>query len=962
MIRNAVLKFVLFLSIFSNTLKSEEEYQIIPDQSSVSILTPSYAEYKTLKLKLQNGLEAYIVSDPKTSKSGATLVVQTGSWSEPTEYPGLAHFLEHMLFLGTKKYPVESEYDSYIKEHNGESNAYTAPDHTLYLFTVNNDAFKEALDRFSSFFKEPLFNPSGVSRELQAIDQEFAKNFTDDDFRSYYVDKELSNPLHPYHSFSSGNASTLSKVSQHVLKNWYETHYSANIMHLIVYSPLPIETLKHLVVTDFKDIPNIHATPVQITVPLTSATMQKSIVYIEPLKNVRELSISWELPTKYAHMYETRPSDLICHILGHEGPGSLLELLKRKELAESIECSGAYYSGDTYILSMTVYLTEKGLQEKYKVLEDIFGAISAIKQQGIPLYFFDEIKKIDTLAYEYKSREEPFNYLMKMGEWMIRENLNTFPEHSSIIQKYDPVAIQNLLNDLTIDNANISLLAKSEYSEVKTERKEKWMGVPYAVKIIPPEEYEFLQKISPNSAIHIPAPNPFIPHKISFSSSSVNSEKPLSIPHPEAIVNTNEGVLYFAKDIDLQLPQTVWFFQIHTPRINSANPSEMALSDLYIRCLKEILNPLSYNAKIADLIYDISQIENGIEISLYGYQDNAETLFDALVEKLKKCQPTKEQFALFKDSLLRQYQNFQEESPLKQSLEVFQQMIYQNYSTHKQKAEALAKISFEQFLDYLKDLFEQTYTKGLIYGNIEREQALRLWSKLKTTLSTQPYLNEKESRQKVIILPQKTGPYFLEETTKASGNALLLGLEDPDFSFQKRAAQQILSKAMSGPFYATLRTKQQTGYIVYNHAEELEKRLFSLFAVQSNTHAPRDLLARFELFIEDFLQTGLSQEQFNIIRESLLAAQEQPPQNILDMGTLLKTLAFKYEGDFDWISKRIKGFKELTFEEFQSISQELMGKENKRRLAVLIEGTLPSNQTFEYHPLKNSNEIKILGP
>ncbi len=63
------------------------------------------------------------------------------------------------------------------------------------MFSINNAAFEEGLDRFSNFFKEPLFNPSGVSRELQAIDQEYAKNLENDDVRAFYVDKSCPIPI-----------------------------------------------------------------------------------------------------------------------------------------------------------------------------------------------------------------------------------------------------------------------------------------------------------------------------------------------------------------------------------------------------------------------------------------------------------------------------------------------------------------------------------------------------------------------------------------------------------------------------------------------------------------------------------------------------------------------------------------------------------------------------------------------
>ncbi|WP_181679080.1 hypothetical protein [Candidatus Protochlamydia amoebophila] len=139
-----------------------------------------------------------------------------------------------------------------------------------------------------------------------------------------------------------------------------------------------------------------------------------------------------------------------------------------------------------------------------------------------------------------------------------------------------------------------------------------------------------------------------------------------------------------------------------------------------------------------------------------------------------------------------------------------------------------------------------------------------------------------------------------------------------------------------------MRTKQQTGYLVFNTAEEFNQHLFTLFVVQSNMHDPQDLLFRFELFLEDFLtdmeQKALNQSNFEKIKNALLEKFNYP-QNLQDIEKLLKSLTFKYEGDFDRVTKGIQGFKELHYEDFLEIAMQLVGKDNKRQLAILVKGT-----------------------
>ena len=106
-----------------------------------------------------------------------------GYSSDPPNLPGLAHFCEHMLFLGTEKYPDEAEFTNFLGQHSGHSNAYTSTEFTTYHFDVKSDSLAPALDRFSQFFVAPLFDSNSTDRELHAIDQEYQKNYREDSRR-----------------------------------------------------------------------------------------------------------------------------------------------------------------------------------------------------------------------------------------------------------------------------------------------------------------------------------------------------------------------------------------------------------------------------------------------------------------------------------------------------------------------------------------------------------------------------------------------------------------------------------------------------------------------------------------------------------------------------------------------------------------------------------------------------------
>ncbi|MGR5488448.1 insulinase family protein, partial [Vibrio alfacsensis] len=119
--------------------------------------------------------------------------VNVGHFDDPDDREGLAHYLEHMLFLGTDKYPKVGEFQSFISQHGGSNNAWTGTEHSCFFFDIYPNAFEKGLDRFSQFFSAPLFNEEALDKERQAVDSEYKLKLNEDGRRLYQVQKETIN-------------------------------------------------------------------------------------------------------------------------------------------------------------------------------------------------------------------------------------------------------------------------------------------------------------------------------------------------------------------------------------------------------------------------------------------------------------------------------------------------------------------------------------------------------------------------------------------------------------------------------------------------------------------------------------------------------------------------------------------------------------------------------------------------
>ncbi|CAK0811071.1 unnamed protein product [Prorocentrum cordatum] len=132
----------------------------------VEIRKPLTDKRTYLHTTFDSGLRVLVVSDPEAEKTSFAVAVEAGSLEDPPAFQGLAHFCEHMLFLGSQKYPDTEAFSSTLALYGGKHNAYTAAEETVYFNEINNDGIEKGLDIFAQFFISPTFkeNPKWSTR------------------------------------------------------------------------------------------------------------------------------------------------------------------------------------------------------------------------------------------------------------------------------------------------------------------------------------------------------------------------------------------------------------------------------------------------------------------------------------------------------------------------------------------------------------------------------------------------------------------------------------------------------------------------------------------------------------------------------------------------------------------------------------------------------------------------------
>jgi insulysin len=922
--------------------------QIVDDTCEIKILTPSLKDRLCRKIRLNNGLEALLISDPGANQSGAALAVQTGSWDDPELRPGMAHFVEHMLFLGTEKYPEEEGYCRYLDEHGGCRNAYTQSDRTVYFFSINHNGFSEALDRFGHFFIDPLFNPSGVARESKAIHQEFCKDVPLDGWRVHYVKKTLAPSNHPFHRFCIGNQQTLAKISQDELKSWYKEHYGAQIMHLAVISPLPLDELESTVTAIFEQVPVNNFKPQNNLPSLSCSQNTGKLVAITPLQKLQSLEFSWSISDPGL---ETHSDKLIAHVLGHEAEGSLFYLLKQMGLADGLYAGSSCLGKNQKVFSLSVQLTDKGLKEYEKVIELTFETLAKYQSSGIPKSIFDEVNQTDLLNYQFQSRQDVASIASDYASAMIDEPLSSFPQKTILATSYDKDQISTLLQAFTPESCLFTLTAPPEKGHFKTDQKEEWMGVEFTVQTLPEKKLTHWAKAKAHPASSLPPQNPYLPKNISLVEDKRFVE-PLKL-------ESSRGLCFMASDADFQVPQVYWALNIKTPFVESGYTKSLVLADLFCHTVEQRLGHDAYLASLGGLNFSLSPTHQGLLITLQGYSDKACLLLSKILETLTSTCPTRAEFEQYKNLAQRVYSNGYTRSPMAEASEALWQVIYEKHSGHAIKEKALKQLTYEEMKKFSKNVCSSTFIEALLYGNISEPQGLQVWEKTQSYFKGPIFDKSLQTKPSVACFKDV---HLLSLQSPLKGNAVILALDLGDFSFKRRAAMDILCKGLEEPFFSELRTKQQTAYYVRNWGEELQRHLYAFFAIQSSSHNTRDLLSRFELFLESHLRNldtqTLCYDRFVAIKAALIERLSHPVDNLESMGKLLNRLAFEYGGDFKWLDKRIEALNELSYNDFLELSAEFLAGSQPKRVAICVDGQLDPGVGIHYQTQVSTEKLR----
>ena len=887
----------------------------------VSWSSADAAQRDTRTLVLDNGLQVLLMHDLDVDRSAAALSVGVGQLYDPWEKQGLAHYLEHMLFLGTKKYPKVSSFKEYLNANSGASNAYTGADITNYFLQVSHHAFEGALDRFSGFFQEPLFAKKYAEREVNAVNSEFDKNRLQDGWRSNHLINQMSEEGHPIRKFGIGSKETLAGDNRKVLLAFHKKYYAASNMRLTMLSNLSLSEQEHLARQYFSNIPD-HPVKKPVIDPNYRKPLKGKYRFIK-IKSIKDKrSLGLEFPTiRLDDHLDSKPASVVASVLGYEGKGSLLSKLKEQGLALGLSAGGGNSHPDISSFDINISLTEKGEAEYQRVLELVFAYIELLRKTDFKEYTFKEIQAMAQINFDWKSPAEGMGYVAGRAALMQSYKLDEVETLPYLFKKYDPDAYRAVLETLKPENMLVSLMSQ----KVKTDKTEKYFGTEYAFTEVGGQSFQRLANPPHVNGMTYPEKNDFIPYNLALV-----DKKPITVR------DDDRAKVWFKFDDRFKQPKVFLRLLIETPLVYDT-VDHLAQSKLYEVALKEGLNEITYPISLAGLSYNLGIEKRGMTLTVGGYSERTTDLLRLVTKNLRQIRIDDEKFQNLKEAVIRSMEN----RKLGQS---YSRAAYYNRQlwTVKQYPEddliaALKKVTLNGIKDYATKLYRRAFVQGVIHGNWNADQARKSLDIVLEEINSQPLPESERYQEEVKVFGRGEKMRFSRQIAD-NNNSIYYTLQIGERSFKEQALASMVASVVESDFYTQMRTNQQLGYIVWSFKNRVEERLFFKMIIQSAGYGPFELQKRIETWMKksDKLFTGLSDEEFEKHRKSIIVSLEKKGDSIAEMTGDLYYFAVDEKGDFDYKKKLVKAVKKLKKEDVINAGLRILQDPQVARSIILM--------------------------
>ncbi|PWA19139.1 hypothetical protein CCH79_00020776, partial [Gambusia affinis] len=589
-----------------------------------------------------------------------------------------------------------------------------------------------------------------------------------------------------------------------------------------------------------------------------------------------------------------KPLHYISWMMGHEGTGSILSLLRKRCWALALyggNSESGFDQNSTYsIFSISITLTDLGYQNFLQVVHLVFQYLKMLQNLGPQQRIYEEIQKIEDNEFRFQEQTDPIEFVEN-----ICENMQLFPKPDlltadQLMFHYDPEVIRTALSLLTPLRANLLLLAPE--NEGSCPLQEKWFGTSYScdgtARLCPeqvfmvsvssdiPEEWErrWESDFELNADLHLPAENRFIATDFNLKKSDCPDTE-----FPVQILALEQGALWYKKDNKFKIPKAYIRFHLISPIIqespdnppvtDSSSSLSLVLFDLFINILAHNLAEPAYEAEVAQLEYNLMAGEHGMVIRLKGFNHKLPLLLKLIVDQLADFSAEPSVFDMFVKQLKKTYFNILIKHD-KLGRDVRLLILEHHRWSVVQKYQVLTEgLQVQQLMAFAAALKEELYAEGLVQGNFTSAESIEFLQYFTEKLRFRPPPAEVPVQFQVVDLPRRHHLCRVKSLNREDANSeVTVYYQSGLKTLKEHALMELMVMLMEEPCFDFLRTKEMLGYQVYPTFRNTSGVLG--FSVTVETQATKFSSELVEQKIEDFL-VSFGRRLASLSRESFAA-------------------------------------------------------------------------------------------
>jgi insulysin len=721
---------------------------------------------------------------------------------------------------------------------------------------------------------------------------------------------------------------------------FHEKHYSANRMKLVVLGRESLDQLEGWVSELFgdaenKDLPQNRWDDVQ---PFSDEDMSTQ-VFARPVMQTRSLEMYFQYQDEEP-MYETQPSRYLSHMIGHEGPGSILSYIKAKGWANGLSAGSMTVCPGAAFFTVSVKLTPDGLEHYQEVVKVVFQYISLLKESPPLQWVFDEMKVMSEVDFRFKQKTPASRFTSKLSSVM----QHPYPRElllngTSVLRKFDSAAITKAMEYLRADNFRMVIVSQDYPGG--WDQKEKWYGTEYKVEKIPAKFAEGIEKASKSSAkdrlpdLHLPHKNEFIPTRLTVEKKEVAepAKAPKLIRHDDSVR------LWFKKDDTFWVPKATVNITIRNPLVY-ATPANYVKAKLYCELVKDALVEYSYDAEISGLDYGLGATLFGLDVDVSGYNDKMSVLLEKVLTSMRDLEVKPDRFQIIKERLTRAFRNWDYQQPFHQVGEYMRWLGSAKSWVNDQYAAELADIEPSDIVSFFPQILRQAHFEIIAHGNLYKEDALKMTNLVESTLKSRPLPQSQWHVRRNLIFPPGSD-YTYPMTLKDPANInhcieyfLYVGQNNEK---ALRAKLLLFAQMTEEPAFDQLRTKEQLGYVVFSGPRMAATTMGYRVIIQSERDC-KFLEGRIIAFLDRFAKTltTMSEEEFEGHRRSLINKRLEKLKNLSqETGRLWNHIGSEYF-DFYQVDTDVAALRQLSKADIVSFYHEFIDPHSETRAKLSV--------------------------